>query len=69
MWENSGLNINDQEQFKTALNENIKSVSVAMIVFSLILLSAFVTGIFYRNSTANRTEDKKDQLIDQHRKD
>jgi len=40
-----------------------------MIVFSLILLSAFITGLLYRKSTANRTEDLKDHLIDQHRKD
>ncbi|TNV78921.1 hypothetical protein FGO68_gene6717 [Halteria grandinella] len=69
LWEKAGEAIQKEQEFKEALNENIKSVSVAMIVFSLILLSAFITGLLYRKSTANRTEDLKDHLIDQHRKD
>jgi hypothetical protein len=69
MWANSGLPPNEQQEFKDALNSNIQSVSVAMIVFSLILLSAFITGLIYRNSTKNNTEDLKDKLKDDYRKE
>ena len=39
-----------------------------MIIFSIVLLATFVSGILYRNSTKNRTEDAKDRLIEDHRK-
>ncbi len=60
MWDESGLPAQERDTFKQALNENIKSVSVAMIVFSFILFGAFITGLLYRNSTKGRTEDLKD---------
>jgi hypothetical protein len=39
-----------------------------MIIFSLVLLAAFISGWLYRNSTMNRTETLKENLIEENRK-
>ena len=63
---------------KRILNGNIKNVFIAMLFFTIVLVSlnklnlfqagAFITGLCYRSSVKNRTQDLKDNLMDDHRK-
>jgi hypothetical protein len=38
-----------------------------MMIFSGVLLGAFVTGWMYRNSTINRTDTLKENLVEEQR--
>lgn len=67
LWDLAGKPSEEMQLFKDELNNNIKNVSVAMILFSLILLSAFISGMLYRNSVKGRTEDLKDKLKEDYR--
>ena len=66
-------------EMKKILNDNIKNVFIAMLFFTLILVSsivinllkggAFVSGLCYRSSVKGRTQDLKDHLVDEFKKD
>jgi hypothetical protein len=63
----AGFKPEDRQAAMDALSSNLSSVSVAMIIFSGILLGAFITGWMYRNSTINRTDTLKENLVEEHR--
>ena len=54
----------ERASFETTLRSNIKSVSVAMFIFTTMLFLTIIFGALYRNSTKGRTEDKKENAIE-----